>query len=151
MNKVLINVLLFFLITISIYAEDSTKITSDGKLVLDYKQKVANFFDNVLVENADGTLKSDKLIVFFDSNGNSIEKMIAIGKVVIDQKEHKALAERAEYFSQKNKIILTGNPIIKKGENFYSADSIIIDLTLNKVYFEPSAKIIVKKESGSPF
>ena len=36
--------------------------------------------------------------------------------------------------------------MIKKGENYYSADIITIDTKTNKVYFEPSAKIVIKKQ-----
>ena len=145
MKKTVICALIF--IMNCIYAEEVyTRITSEGKLILNYKEKIANFFDNVLVKNQQGTLKSDKLTVFFAVNGEDIEKMIATGHVFIDQKEHQAEGQRAEYFTKESKLILTGDPIIKKGANYYSADKITIDTKTDKVYFEPSAKIVIKKQ-----
>ncbi len=153
MKKIIIFLFLLFNLFVNANAadEDLTRITSDGKLVLDYQKKIADFFDNVEVKNANGFLKSDKLKVFFDSEGNNIEKMIAVGNVKIDQKLHQATSGRAEYYSKESKIILTDNPIIKKGDNYYSADVISIDIKRNKVYFEPSAKIVIKKEDKANF
>jgi len=142
--------LLFFwmscILCLSATAEsDFTRITSEGKLILDYKKKIAQFYDNVLVKNPQGTLKSDQLTVYFDASGNQIEKMIAIGHVAIDEKEHQAESHKAEFFSREGKLVLTGDPVIKKGPNYYSAEIITINTVTNKVFFEPSAKIVIKK------
>jgi lipopolysaccharide export system protein LptA len=127
-----------------------TRITSDGKLILNYKNYVAEFFVNVLVTDVGGTLKSDYLQVFFTQTGDAVEKMIAKGHVVIDQKEQHAESGCAQFFSREGKIILTEDPIIRKGENEYAADIITIFTRTNQVIFEPSAKIVIKKSDASP-
>lgn len=146
-KRLLIIVFLFMIPSLSAQNKmDFTRITSDGKLILDYKKKIADFFENVKVKTSDGLLKSDKLTVFFDSLGNDIDKMIAVGNVFIDQKAHQAEAQRAEFLSSDGKLVLTGNPVIRKGSNYYAADVIIIDTNTNKVYFEPSARIMIRKD-----
>lgn len=141
-----IAIVFIFLITLFVFSEESfTRITSEGRLVLDYQQKIANFYDNVFVKSENGVLRSDQLTVFFDSKFETIEKMIAKGNVLIDQQNHKAESKRAEYFSKTGKLVLTGDPIIQKGENYYSADVITIDTNTSKVYFEPSARIVIKQ------
>jgi lipopolysaccharide export system protein LptA len=124
---------------------ETTQITSKGKLILDYKKYVAEFFENVLVRDAGGTLKSDYLQVFFTPTGDTVEKMIAKGHVLIDQKEHSSKSGSAEFFSREGKIILRDNPIIRKGENEYAADIITIFTHSNQVNFEPSARIVIRK------
>ena len=140
-------ILVFFLV-FNLYAgsDDYTRITSEGKLVIDYHKNIADFYDKVVVNTQGGILKSDFLKVIFDSSGKEIEKMIAQGHVFINQREHEAQGDEAVYFAREGKLVLKGNPIIKKGANSYSADRIIIETRTNKVYFEPSAKIVIKQE-----
>ena len=140
--------LLFMLagLLLPLRAENYTHITSDGKLIIDYQNNEAQFYDNVLVKNTKGTLKSDQLVVQFDKTGNEVEKMIATGHVFIDQKTQQAKSGKAEYLTKAGKLILTDNPTITKGPNTYSADKITIDTNTNKVLFEPSAKIVIKQE-----
>ncbi|MBN2145278.1 MAG: hypothetical protein JW774_11705 [Candidatus Aureabacteria bacterium] len=127
-------------------ASNLTRITSDGKLIIDYKKKTADFNENVLVREPKGTLRSDKLIVYFDPDGETLNKMVATGHVKIDQEEQKAEAGRAEYHSKEGRLILTGHPVIEKGPNRYSAEKITIITATNQVLFEPSAKIVIKKD-----
>ncbi len=139
-------ILLF--LTINLYAgtDDYTRITSEGKLVIDYHKNIADFYDKVVVNTQGGVLKSDFLKVIFDSTGKEIEQMIARGHVFINQREHEAESEEAVFYARDGKLVLKGNPTIKKGPNCYSADRIIIETKTNKVYFEPSAKIVIKQE-----
>lgn len=139
-------ILLFLMINLYAGSDDYTRITSEGKLVIDYRKNIADFYDKVVVNTQGGVLKSDFLKVIFDSSGKEIEQMIAQGHVFINQQEHEAESEEAIFYAKDGKLVLTGNPIIKKGPNCYSADRIIIETTTNKVYFEPSAKIMIKQE-----
>ena len=142
--------LLFFWMTLTSGFPETpaTRITSDGRLVLDYKNHMAEFYENVFVKDIGGTLRADYLQVFFTPAGDEIEKMIAKGNVVIDQREQHSESGRAQFFSREGKIILTQNPIIRKGENEYAADVITIFTRTNQVIFEPSARIVIKKSGA---
>jgi lipopolysaccharide transport protein LptA len=129
--------------------QDFTRITSDGSLTIDYARHIAKFKKNVLLKDAGGTLRSDRLTVYFDNQGEAIKQMIARGNVVIDQGEHYSESGRADYDGAEHKLVLKGDPIIRKGSNFYAAEVITIFLTTNKVLFEPSARIVVKREGKS--
>lgn len=139
-------ILLFLLINVYAGSDDYTRITSEGKLVIDYHKNIADFYDKVVVNTQGGIMKSDFLKVVFDSSGKEIEQMVAQGHVFINQQEHEAQSEEAVYYASDGKLVLKGNPVIKKGPNSYSADKIIIETKTNKVYFEPSAKIVIKQE-----
>lgn len=131
--------------------EVSTRITSDGRLELDYKNKVAKFFENVVMLSQNGQLKSQELILFFGELGSDIEKVIAIRDVWIKQNEQEAECQHAEFLKKEDILVLTGNPVIYKGQNAYSADKITIHLTTNHILFEPSAKILIRNETNPLF
>ena len=126
-------------------AANLTRITSDGPLTIDYALQIAEFTKNVLLEDQGGTLRADHLKVTFDATGQAIQTMIANGNVIIDQKEHYSESQRADFDAKDQKLILTGDPIIRKGPNFYAAEVITIFLQTNKVLFEPSARIVVQR------
>jgi len=124
--------------------KEITKITSKGRLIVDYENKIAEFFDNVKVEDKNGTMQSDYLKIIFSNDGLRISKMIASGNVVIRHRNRTAYSKSAVYIVQTEVLRLIGNPkIIEKG-NTYTADEITILVKQNKVLFEPSARIIIQ-------
>ena len=123
---------------------DITRITSDGRLVIDYQNKMAEFFDNVVVQDKNGTIQSKYLKVLFTKDGLDVSKMIAAGDVIIKQKERTAYSDSAVYIVQTEVLRLIGNPKITEKGNLYTADEITILVKQNKVLFEPSAKIVIK-------
>ncbi len=68
------------------------------------------FEDKVRVRRCGMTIDSDRLQVATDAKGETIEHIIAIGNVHIQQGERHVTAERAEYFDTEQKLVLTGNP-----------------------------------------
>ena len=123
---------------------DITRITSDGRLVIDYENKIAEFFNNVQVNDKNGEMKSNYLKVIFTKDGQNVSKMVAAGDVVIKQKERTAYSDNAVYIVQTEVLRLIGNPKIMEKGNVYTADEITILVKQNKVLFEPSAKILIK-------
>lgn len=129
---------------IKIDAIDITRITSDGRLVIDYDKKMAEFYDNVVVQDKNGTIRSKYLKVTFTKDGLDVSKMIAAGNVIIKQKDRTAYSDSAVYIVQTEVLRLIGNPKITEKGNMYTADEITILIKQNKVLFEPSAKIVIK-------
>ncbi len=124
--------------------EEITKITSKGRLIIDYEKKIAEFFDDVKVEDKNGTMTSDYLKIIFSSDGMRISKMIASGNVVIKHKTRTAYSNSAVYIVQTEVLRLIGDPKIVEKGNIYTADEITILVKQNKVLFEPSARIIIQ-------
>ncbi|MCK5706047.1 MAG: hypothetical protein KAI43_00235 [Candidatus Aureabacteria bacterium] len=130
--------------TVSLSDIDITRITSDGRLVIDYKNKIAEFYNNVLVQDKNGTIRSNYLKVIFSKDGLNVSKMIAAGDVVIKQTNRTAYSDSAVYIVQSEMLRLIGNPKITEKGNMYTAEEITILIRQNKVLFEPSAKILIK-------
>ena len=105
---------------------------------------MAEFYDNVVVQDKNGTIKSKYLKVTFTKDGLDVSKMIAAGNVIIKQKDRTAYSDSAVYIVQTEVLRLIGNPKITEKGNMYTADEITILIKQNKVLFEPSAKIVIK-------
>ena len=121
---------------------EPTLITSDGPLEMDNNKKVAIFDENVVVIDAQGKVNADHMEVFFDKD-NEIDHIYCKGNVKIDQKERRSESDEAVYEAKNQKLILTGNPVIKQGLDEYKAEKITIFTAENRVIFEPSAQLVI--------
>ena len=90
--------------------KDFTKITCDGPLEIEYQQGRATFNHNVIVENKDGKLFSNKAIVFFNQEDKKIERIISEGNVRIFREDNVVFARRATYLGSEEKLVLEGSP-----------------------------------------
>ncbi len=134
-------------------------------LVVDDSNKMITFSGQVSAERQDFTIECDKMIIYYESSGSKsksseapmgskIKKIVAEGHVKIRRSEGgEALARHAEYYEGEDKVILTGQPMVKQGQNFVKGDRITIFLKENRSVVESSpqkkvkAVIYQKKES----
>ena len=87
-----------------------TVITSDGPLEVDYGRHKARFWRNVLVVDAQGTIRADRMDVDLDPATNQMVKAIFWGHVRIDHEGETATANRADYWQPLQKMQLAGHP-----------------------------------------
>ena len=110
-----------------------TTITSN-KMTVRNQVNQAIFEGTVVLTRGPLTVKSDKMIVFFQAKSKeklktdgahqegdretvssptnrSLEKVEAIGQVTITQENGHATCQKAVYFNSEEKIVLTGNPV----------------------------------------
>ncbi len=134
--------------TEEIVDEDTTIITSDGGLNMDYNRHVALFKKNVVVRDHRGTLNAQEMRVFFEPQGSQIQRIEATGDVRIMQEGRLSESQKAVVQYAEGLIELTGDPKIKQGKDIYSADKITIHTKTNQIVFEPSAKLIIFQAPG---
>ncbi len=91
-------------------AQPSTIITCEGPLDIDYKKNIAFFNKNVKAITQDGKLLADRMKVLFNSKMREIEKIIATGNVVIKMGRNISHSEKAIYSAKDSKVTLLGNP-----------------------------------------
>ena len=134
---------------VDVLDEDTTVITSDGGLNLDYARHLAVFKKNVVVKDHRGTLKAQEMQVFFEPEGSKIDTIVAKGNVKIVQEGGRvAESENALIRSMEGVIELTGEPKIRQGKDIYSAEKITIFSKTNQVIFEPKAKLVIYQQPG---
>lgn len=126
-------------------------ITAD-RLFSRQEGRYAEFSGNVRATQADTVIVSDILTIYFnrgeglpsDSGGNadSIEKLVAVGNVVIDHENMRATCEEAIYTSSDGLLVLLGEKVLVEDD----AGSI----TGEKVVFNrETGEITVTGETGS--
>ena len=77
--------------------------------------------------------------------GTSIKKIVAIGHVIIKRAQGGvATADKAVYYQQDEKMVLTGQPLVKQGNDFVEGDIITTFLKEDRVVVESSGEKRVK-------
>ncbi|MDA3923494.1 MAG: hypothetical protein PF904_02200 [Kiritimatiellae bacterium] len=94
-------------------------ITAD-KIEFDNKEGVILFDENVLVDDEQFIMRSDRLIVFMEGT-NDVDQIMAIGNVSMTNENRSARCEKAVYTRKDGQIVLTENATLeqigKKGGN----------------------------------
>ena len=120
---------------------EPVRITSDNMIVHN-KEKLIIFKGNVVTKKGNATLYSDELKIYQGKEeggkpgsnpGNkapgiegNISKIIATGNVKIEQGERRATGQKAEYFNDEQKVVLSGNPVAwEKGNKVWSRDDFL--------------------------
>ena len=110
------------------------------------KTKVVTFEGDVSAEvsakSDDFVIDCHKILVYYTNQpsqkqdseaGTEIDKIVATGEVRIKRGQGGvATAEKAVYYQQDEKIVLTGNPVIKQEKDFVEGDRITIFLEENR-------------------
>ena len=87
-------------------------ITSKGPMEIDYANGRATFREEVLVQDKEGSMRSDQMEVFLDPKNNTIDHLIATGHVEIKRGESVSYSDRALYNAASKKVTLEGSPRI---------------------------------------
>jgi len=119
-------------------------------LEVDNAKKIATFTGDVNATKDDFVVDCQKMFVYYKSSpgeerkgefSNGIDRIIATGQVRVTRKEGGlATAEKAVYFQDSEKIVLTGNPSVKQGNDVVRGDRIIIFLKENRTIVESTGK-----------
>lgn len=140
---------------------DKAKKEGSGPMVINSqtlefneKDKVVTFTGDVTAEREDFTLSCDQMIVYYEDlskdggkeiQENRIKKIVAQGNVRINRaKGGMAKGEKAVYYQDEEKVVLTGNPLAKRGEDFVEGSRITIFLKENRSVVESSGETKVR-------
>lgn len=115
---------------------------------MDNKRRMVIFSGNVDAQSDIFIINCRKMRLYFHNKkpqkdigkGNmKIDKIIAEGKVKITRTEGGlALAEKAIYYMNDEKVVLTGNPVVKQGNDFVEGSRIILFLKEKRSIVEGS-------------
>ena len=101
------------------------RIKSDG-LEWDYKGHVVTFRGNVIANQEDVTLYSDRMVIYYDGTTSEVTQIVAEGAVRIVQLDRRATGEKAVFHNAEKKIVLTGRPVVRQGKNVVIGEKITI-------------------------
>ena len=128
MKKVSI-ILLFFLLHLNAYPEPKKPI----EILADSMEWNKQLGQAIATGNAKAiqdqtTIKANKIIaVLNEDNNQQIKELQAIGKVVFLKDKQVATGDRATYYINEDKVIITGNVELKRDGNIIKGEKLIID------------------------
>jgi len=139
-------------------------IVSD-RMVADTIERVVDFSGNVRMTSSDSVITSDQLKIYYKEGsftGNSagsseeaINKIVAIGKVVINFDNRVAVAEHAVYTTDNGILILTGKKAkITSDKDSISGEKITLHRHDGRIFVESSSEervrvVLENKEKDS--
>jgi lipopolysaccharide export system protein LptA len=145
-------------------AGEGAMVIHSNTLEADDKKGIIIFTGEVDAQRDDFTVYCHKMVVHYEKSaakegteefGGRIEKIVATGNVKIIRTEGGiATGEKAVYYQQDEKLVLTGEPVVKQKENSVEGDRITLFLKENRSVVESSsdkkvrAVIFPKKEKG---
>ena len=128
----IIKLVVFFTISISIYASDkdisNLHITSDT-LIIDKTKQKAEYLGNVVIYFDNAILRTEKLYIFYKTidEKQTIDHIIIPTKLNVERKINNELllADSAKYFFDNKQLILIGNVILQRDDNVLKTNKLI--------------------------
>jgi lipopolysaccharide export system protein LptA len=108
------------------------------------------FTGNVTLKKEGMTLTSDSMIVFYDAGSKSIREIEAYGNVVVRKEGRVALSNKASYYSNEEKIILTGDARIIENENQLGGEKITLFMREDRSIVEGGRVLFYQEKQEKP-
>lgn len=114
--------------------QEGAIVIKSNSLEVDNGKKTITFIGKVDAIKEGFHIECEKMTVYYVNNSNvpettegKIDKIVATGKVKITLKEGGvATSEEALYDQKEEKVILTGRPLVKQGDDVIEGDRIIL-------------------------
>ncbi len=134
-------IIIIFNITLALAASE-INITSNKMEVFE-SEGLAVFTGKVFAIKKDLKVWCDKMYVYYENQKGKkvVNKIIALGRVVIEKGKWKAYADKAVYFKKQEKLVLEDNPKVWRDKNLIEGDIVII-------YFNEDKGEVLAKEQG---
>lgn len=127
-----------------------TIIKSDS-LEADLFKRRATFSGNVQVTDATFRMTAMTIEVEFNDKANGVERIVAKGRVRIDQADKSAVADEATYFVAEARIELTGSPKAFQGNNELTGQKITFFRNENKLVVSGGSVLNLENLQGMQF
>ena len=134
LNKIVF-IFIFLMLSVSTLAASElssenrgpVEVTSDRLEVDDLAQTLV-FMGNAVATQDDVTIHGNRLTVKYTGEKREIEQVVAEGAVRILQGARVAVGERAVLYHLEERIVLTGSPEVRDGDNFVKVQEITVYL-----------------------
>jgi len=127
---------------IEIKAEEAEIVSGGNGRQLVFKR-------NVIVRQANVTLRSDHLEAFYRKGESEPEKLVARGRVFVDQGDRSARCDQAVYLRDAQQLRCTGHAELVQGCDTVRGESIQFDLQDDRARVEGAASIVIRPEGDS--
>ena len=133
------------------------EITADRLEAYDEKKMVL-FSGNAVAMQGDRVIKAEKIFLYYRKEGKNagkggmstmgkagdLEKIEAAGQVTVSEGDRTVTGEQAIYYQDTQKIVMTGNAVMRQGNSVVQGDRIEVFLNENRGIVEATEKKRVK-------
>jgi lipopolysaccharide export system protein LptA len=123
--------------------KDPIYITSDW-MEVDQKKSTITYKGRVVTVQADMTMRSETLTAYYDPEMKQMKQIVAEGKVNATQGNRVATGEKAVFDDKEKTVTLTGNPVMRQGNNQVSGIKVIYFTEQDRAIAEGDEKIRVR-------
>lgn len=123
--------------------KDPIYITSDW-MEFDQTKGTITYKGRVVTTQGDMTIRSETLTADYTSDMKQIKQIVAEGKVNATQGNRVATGDKAVFDDQAKTVTLTGNPIMRQGNNQISGSRVIYFVEQDKAVAEGDGKVRVQ-------
>jgi lipopolysaccharide export system protein LptA len=118
-------------------AKQKPIFVSSDRMEMDRQKNILIYLGQVVVIQADMTMRSDKLTTYFDPDLQQMKEAIAEGKrVQVTQGDRVATGTKAVFDGVAQTITMTGNPVMRQGNSEVSGERIIYFMTEDRAIVE---------------
>ena len=136
---------------VSLKGKGPIEITSD-RLDAYNEEKLVVFSGNVVAMQADKVIRADQLFVYykkkkgtkgqkskdFGEEAGELDRIEARGNVRVTQGKKVVTGEHGVLYNDEQKIVMTGNPVMREGDNILKGERIIVLLDEDRGIVESS-------------
>jgi lipopolysaccharide export system protein LptA len=123
--------------------KDPIYITSDW-MEVDQKKNTITYKGRVVMVQADMTMRSEALTAQYDPEMKRISRIIAEGKVNATQGDRVATGDRAVFDDKAKTVTLTGNPVMRQGNNQVSGTKVVYFIEQDRAVAEGDGRVRVQ-------
>lgn len=104
------------------------EVTADS-LAVDQNKGTAIFTDNVVIVQGEMRLSANEVTVFYNTQAQNIERIEAVGDVILISGQDAAESERANYDVDDGTIVMIGNVLVAQGPSAVTADQMTVHMS----------------------
>jgi lipopolysaccharide export system protein LptA len=123
--------------------KDPIYITSDW-MEVDQKKNTITYKGRVVIVQAEMTMRSEALTAHYDPEMKRMGKIVAEGKVNATQGDRVAIGDKAVFDDKAKTVTLTGNPVMRQGNNQVSGTRVIYFMEQDRAVAEGDGKVRVQ-------
>lgn len=111
---------------------------------VDQKQSTITYKGRVVAVQADMTMRSETLKAYYDTELKRMTQIVADGKVNVTQGARVATGDRAVFDDKAKTVTLTGNPVMRQGNNQVSGSKVVYYIEQDRAVAEGDGKVRVQ-------
>ncbi len=123
------------------YAADQPIEVASDRLEGNDQAGNAKFSGNVVAKQGDLTIYAEELIIYYQTGSRDVDKVVAQNGVRIVQGARIATGDKAVFYNQQGKVVLSGSPKVHQGQDFVQGDEIT-------VFLNEDRSVVTGKEGG---